>query len=108
MKLNIDRLHDVMANKLTARQSGRTFTMLVLALQQADFYVTTITIVSKNNQHLNHIKNMFLKIAKQMEYEIDQELESAIKIMNSWFFFKTTDTTLSGHDNIFLDHLYVQ
>ena len=69
--MDIDRLHEVLNGNKVDPGSGRTFAMLVLAIQNADFSETSVVILTAGFKDGERLINEFCRIAFEMGYRFE-------------------------------------
>lgn len=109
MTIDLDRLHADYMEKWNG--SGRTFDMLMTALQHADFDVSLVVIVGANrDQAFGHLMDEFRFLAVEMEYEwVRKESVSTLRVLNTEFRFEsyvllTNIRSIPQDTPIFWDH----
>ena len=119
--IDIDRLHKVLNGELNSRGSGRTFAMLVIAVQCAMIdvgYDRNFGIVFDCQAFANFYRNQILDIASLIDRDNDSRVTLSNKhiTINSGESFKTKLYSMThreaqrgnyngiGFDSIFVDH----
>lgn len=84
--MDLDWLHAVIEGRC---RFGRTFTMLVIAVQQADFVEGDLVIIGKHRDHVENLKAMFAKAAEDLEFTITWERPDRARINNATYHFRS-------------------
>lgn len=109
--IDINRLHNVLAGHNSARGCGKTYTMCVLILQQAEAYNDDIYVYSGSRMASKRMKQFIWALANDLGYadyvKIENKKEFELQVLNTRILFCHVKPPYETPESIdFIDHYY--
>ena len=104
MKIDMNRLHDVILGKRNEEQCGKTVAMIITALGYADFETPIVYIYCETQQNLHTVKEKFIEILTSMEFTWEIKEKTKILVEKTIYEFKLNPDIYTEDKICFFDN----